>query len=129
MPKSPAILLIALGFLLFLSRHETAQAESAHDRVALMLSGSGCPSIRQPLTTDLQSHPAVLHVEPDLIPDHVLVDLARERLTQEELAAIVNEVIGGRQCHAEIMKSCISAEPPSRHFDSAQPAAEQAHSH
>lgn len=102
-------LLLSLTF--FLSIQGIAQAESGHDRVALFLSGPSCSSLRQTITTALQQQPGVLHVDHDLMPDHVLIDIVRQQLTDETLAAQVNATIGESQCRAEIMKSCITAGP------------------
>lgn len=113
MLNRPAILLLSLGLLLSIGG--TVRAESAHDRVALMLNGPDCSSVRNTLTTALQQQPGVLHVDADLMPDHVLIDIARSELTEETLAARANTAIGGSQCRAEIMKSCITAEPSSHH--------------
>lgn len=103
--------MLFIGLIVFLSLHETARAESAQDRVALMLSGPDCPSIQHAITTTLQQQIGVLRVDSDLMPDHVLIDILRPSLTEEALAATANAAIGGSRCRAEIMKSCITAEP------------------
>jgi hypothetical protein len=113
MLNRPAILLIGLSFVL--SIHETARAESAQDRVALMLSGPDCPSVRDRITAALQQQTGVVRVDADLMPDHVLIDSVRQEVTEETLAATAHAMIGGRQCRAELMKSCITAEPSSHH--------------
>ncbi len=113
MLNTPAILLVGLGFLL--SAIETARAEPAQDRIALMLSGPDCPALRNTVTAALQQQTGVLRANPDLMPDHVLIDIVRQHLTEEALAAIANQATAGSQCRAEIMKSCITAEPPPPH--------------
>lgn len=118
--KQPTILFI--GVIVFLSSHETARSESAHDRIALMLSGPDCLSVRHEITTTLQHQTGVLHVDPDFMPDHVLIDITQPSLTEETLAATANAAIGGSRCRAEIMKSCITAGPSSQHTDPPQPA-------
>ncbi|NOS76401.1 MAG: cation transporter [Nitrospira sp.] len=115
MPNRRTILLIGLS--LFLLRDDTAQAESTHERVTLMLSGPDCPSIRQRITTALHQQPGVLNVDPDLMPDHVLVDIVQSTLTDTTLAATAHTAIAGARCRAEIMKSCITAGPSSHHTD------------
>jgi hypothetical protein len=50
-------------------------------------------------------------------------------VTEETVAAIATAAIGGGQCRAEIMKSCITAELPSHDTDPPRPAYRQAHSH
>jgi hypothetical protein len=115
MPNRLTIPLIGLS--LFLSAHETARAESTHDRVALMLSGPDCPSVQKMMASTLRQQTGVLHVDTDLMPDHVLVDIARQELTEETVAVTANKAMSGSQCRAEIMKSCITADmaahPPS----------------
>ncbi len=113
MLNKPAILLAGLS--LVLSAHETVRAESAQDRIALMLSGPDCPALRDKVTAALHLQTGVLHVDADLMPDHVLIDRARQDLTEETLAAAANAAVAGNQCRAEIMKSCITAEPPPPH--------------
>lgn len=112
MPNSLTMLL--LGLSLFLSIHETARAESGHERVALMLTGPDCLSSRQQVISALERQTGVLRADPDLMPGHVLIDIVRQHLTEEALAAIANQAIGGGQCQAEVMKSCITADmaPP-----------------
>lgn len=115
MPNRPRILLIGLS--LFLSAHETARAESTQDRVALMLSGPDCPSVQKMMAATLRQQTGVLHVDTDLIPDHVLVDIVRQELTAATVAVTANTAMSGSQCRAEIMTSCITANmaahPPS----------------
>ena len=127
MPNRLTIPLIGLS--LFLSAHETAQAESAHERITLMLSGPDCPSIRQRITTALYQQSSVLNVDPDLMPDHVLVDIVQSTLTDTTLAATAHTAIDGARCRADIMKSCITAGPPVHGIDSPQSADGPAHSH
>ena len=113
MLNKPAILLA--GLALFMSIHESARADSDRSRVALMLSGPDCPSLLDKVTAALQQQTGVFHVDTDLMPDHVLIDSARQDLTDELLAAAANTAIAGNRCRAEVMKSCITAEPPSPH--------------
>ena len=113
MLNKPAILLA--GLALFMSIHESARADSDRSRVALMLSGPDCPALRDKVTAALQQQTGVLHVDADLMPDHVLIDSDRQDLTDEFLAAAANTAIAGNRCRAEVMKSCITAEPPSPH--------------
>ncbi|HEX7767293.1 MAG TPA: hypothetical protein VF443_11300 [Nitrospira sp.] len=127
MLNRPTICLVSLSLLLAV--RETAHAESAQDRVALMLSGPGCPSVREGVTTALQQQAGVLRADPDLMPDHVLVDIVRPQMTEETVAAIANAATGGGRCRAEIMRSCITAELPNHGTDPPQSASSQAHSH
>lgn len=127
MPDRLTILLIGLSLVLIM--HNAVRAESTHERVALMLSGLDCPSSQQQVVSALEQQPGVLRADPDLMPDHVLVDIVRQQMTEETVAAIANTAIGGGQCRAEIMKSCITAELPIHDTDPPRPAYKQAHSH
>jgi len=127
MPDRLTILLIGLSFVLFM--HNAVRAESTHERVALMLSGPDCPSSQHQVVSALEQQPGVLRADQDLMPDHVLVDIVRQQVTEETVAVIANAAIGGGQCRAEIMKSCITAELPSHDTDPPRPAYRQAHSH
>lgn len=81
------------------------------------------------MAASLQQQTGVLHVDTDLMPDHVLVDIVRQELTEDTVIAIAKVAIGAVQCRAEIMKSCITAGPPQHNVDPLQPAYGQAHSH
>lgn len=129
MSNSLPILLLGLGLSFILSIPDTGRAESAHERVALMLTGPDCLSLRQQIVSALEQQTGVLRADHDLMPDHVLVDIVRSHLTEEELTAIANQAISGSQCRADIMKSCITAGPPAHGIDSPQSADGQAHSH
>jgi hypothetical protein len=128
-PMSNSLPILLLGLSLFLSIPDTGRAESAHERVALMLTGPDCLSLRQQIVSALEQQPSVLHADPDLMPDHVLVDIVRSHLAEEELTAIANQAISGGQCRADIMKSCITAGPPVHGIDSPQSSDGPAHSH
>jgi hypothetical protein len=127
MPNRLTILLIGLSLVLFM--HNAVRAESTHERVALMLSGPDCPSSQQQIVSALEQQTGVLRADQDLMPDHVLVDIVRQQVTEETVAAIANAAIAGGQCRAEIMKSCITAEMPSHDTGPSRPAYRQAHSH
>mgnify|MGYP001160699245 FL=1 len=126
---SNSLPILLLGLSLFLSIPDTGRAESAHERVALMLTGPDCLSLRQQIVSALEQQPSVLRADQDLMPDHVLVDIVRQQMTEETVAGIANAATGGGQCRAEIMKSCITAELPSHGIDSPQSSDGQAHSH
>ena len=102
---------VIAGIFLILSIELTALAESPHQRTALMLSGTDCPTFRRNLTAALQQHAGVLHVDMDLVPDHVLIDHIGQELTEDDLAAIANAAIPqDAKCHIDVMKSCITAD-------------------
>ncbi len=87
-------------------------ADTSHERVALFLSGQDCPSFRPSLAAELAQVPGVTRVEPDSVPDHVLIDVVGGQVTSEDLlAAARRRLIPGMRCRIEIMQSCISAGP------------------
>ena len=87
-------------------------ADTSHERVALFLSGQDCPSLRPSLAAELAQVPGVTRVEPDSVPDHVLIDVVSGQVTSEDLlAAARRRLIPGMRCRIEIMQSCISAGP------------------
>lgn len=92
-------------------------AETAQERVALSLSGPDCSSQRQSIVAALGRISDVDHVDPESVPDHVLVDIVRGAVTPEVLsAAAARSLPSSAQCQVEIMKSCITASPsPSHH--------------
>ena len=108
MLNKPAIFLVWLSLLL--GSHETGRAEPAQDRIAIMLSGPDCPALRNTVTAALQQQTGVLHVDADLMPGHVLIDIVRQHLTEAELIAVAKKASGEGHCKAEVMRSCISTD-------------------
>lgn len=94
-----------------------AAAEISQERVALVLSGSDCSAQRQSIVAALAQIPGVARVDPDSVPEHVLVDVSSGLVVPEELlAAARRALVGSLRCQVDIMKSCISAGPsPLRH--------------
>ena len=87
-------------------------ADTSHERVALFLSGQDCLSFHRSLAAELAQVPGVTRVEPDSVPDHVLIDVVGGQVTSEDLlAAARRRLIPGMRCRIEIMQSCISAGP------------------
>ena len=87
-------------------------ADTSHERVALFLSGQDCLSFHRSLAVELAQVPGVTRVEPDSVPDHVLIDVVSGQVTSEDLlAAARRRLIPGMRCRIEIMQSCISAGP------------------
>ncbi|WP_146216196.1 hypothetical protein [Nitrospira lenta] len=81
------------------------------------------------MTSTLRQQTGILHVDTELMPDHVLVDIVRQELTEEAVAIIANTAMRGSQCRVEIMKSCITAGLPAQDIDSPQLADGSAHTH
>lgn len=88
-------------------------AEPSRERVAFSMSGQDCSSQRRSIVSALMRIPGVRQVDPDSVPDHVLVDIDGGAVTQEALKSAVDRSLPhDRPCHIEIMKSCISASLP-----------------
>jgi hypothetical protein len=115
--------------ILLVSGVSSIQAEGPYDRVALMLLGEACLSVRSQLVSALSKQTGVQQVDPDLVPNHVLIDYARQQLSESELVIMANAVLAGAQCRVEIMKSCITAGPPVLGIDPLGPSDGQAHTH
>ncbi len=92
-------------------------AEPSHERVALSLSGQDCSSQRRSIVSALTKIPGVRQVDPDSVPDHVLVDVHGGALAPEALKSAADRSLpDDGPCRIEIMKSCISASlPPTNH--------------
>ncbi len=89
-----------------------ANADTSHERVALFLSGQDCPSFSRSLAAELGQVPGVTRVEPDSVPDHVLIDVVSGQVTPDDLLAVARRhVRPDTGCRVEIMQSCISAGP------------------
>jgi len=85
-------------------------ADTLHERVALSLSGPDCSSSRPAVAAEVARVSGVTRVDPDSVPEHVLVDAARAPdLPQALLDAAARGVPSGARCRVEIMKSCITA--------------------
>jgi hypothetical protein len=89
---------------------KSASGEPAMERATLRLSGQNCTSHRQAITARLEQTPGVIYFDMISVPDHVLIDHFRDRISAEDLSVIVNETIGiGESCRGEVMRSCITA--------------------
>ena len=105
--RTRCCLLLSVGCLA-----SPVNADTSHERVALFLSGQDCPSFQRSLAAELGRVPGVTHVEPDSVPDHLLIDVVRGQVTPEDLlAGARRHVHSDGRCQVEIMKSCISAGP------------------
>ncbi len=87
-------------------------AEPGSVRTTLMLTGQDCSNSRPTIVKALEQSEGIRQVYPNLMPDHLLVDHNSQELTEDQILAIVSTAFGeGRTCRAELMKSCISANP------------------
>lgn len=104
-------LLLSVGCLV-----SPVSADTSRERVALFLSGQDCPSSRRNIAAELAQVAGVTRVDPDSVPEHVLVDVVTGLAVPEHLLAVARRaVLAGKSCQVEIMKSCISAGPAQAH--------------
>jgi len=84
----------------------------ANERIALALSGQNCSLHRQAIAKTLSQVPGVIRIDMDLIDGHVLIDRIQDERTAADFQTIINGVLpSDAQCRAEVMESCISADP------------------
>ena len=84
----------------------------ANERIALALSGQNCSPYHQSIAKTLSQVPGVTRIDMTLIDGHVLIDRIQDQRTAEDFRTIVNSILPSEaQCRAEIMESCISADP------------------
>ena len=103
----PSYLLLA-GLLSFASGNAFAMDE----RVTLMLTGPACTESHAAISHALEQTTGVRHVDLQAVPGHILVDVETGSVTAEALENQVNGILATHSsCRAEIMKSCISADP------------------
>jgi hypothetical protein len=103
--------LVSAGFVLAMSMTGVAHAEAVRERTALMLSGRDCPAQRQAIIQRFTEAAGVTRIDMSILPDHVMIDRVGDRMTAEDFATLVNEIMAGDgHCHAEVMKSCITAD-------------------
>lgn len=89
-----------------------AAAETSQERVALFLSGPDCSAQHQSIVAALTPISGVVRVDPDSVPEHVLVDVSSGVVVAEDLLVATRRVLPSAvSCQVEIMKSCISAGP------------------
>jgi copper chaperone CopZ len=102
------LIVLTIGFF-FIS--QLSFAESSLERITLFLNGTGCQASVAKIETALNGLDGVRAVDARSIPQHVLVDVARDRLTAGEIADRVTSV-GGREtsCRVSVMESCITAD-------------------
>ena len=91
-----------------------ANTFAMQERITLMLSGSACTMSHGAIDHALQQTTGVRHIDLQAVPGHALIDIEAGTVTAEALEHQVNDILSTRPaCRAEIMKSCISADPRS----------------
>jgi hypothetical protein len=91
-----------------------APAEASHaamERVPIVLIGPGCDTHENELSRALLTLQGVNAAHFHRIADHVLVDITVGIIMPEELVHHLNTAATSWQCRAEIMQSCITADP------------------
>ena len=91
-------------------------AFAMEERITLMLTGPACTENHAAISQALEQTTGVRHVDLQAVPDHILVDVETGTVTAEALEEQVNSILATHvSCRAEIMKSCISADPQPPH--------------
>jgi hypothetical protein len=102
------VCLLLAGFMSCLPGHTFAMQE----RITLMLTGPACTTSQETIDQALRQTTGVRHIDLQAVPGHILVDIETGTVTATTLEDRVNDVLATPpSCRAEIMKSCISADP------------------
>jgi hypothetical protein len=105
-------LMLAMALTVGLAVFQLAEAShAAMERVPVALTGPGCDSHENELSRTLLTMQGVNSAHFHRIPDHVLVDITVGMIVPEELVRHLNTAATSWQCRAEIMQSCITADP------------------
>ena len=105
-------LMLAMALTVGLAVFQPAEAShAAMERVPVALTGPGCDSHENELSRTLLTMQGVNAAHFHRIPDHVLVDITVGMIVPEELVRHLNTAATSWQCRAEIMQSCITANP------------------
>lgn len=99
---------LTLGLAVF---QPDGASHAAMERVPVALTGPGCDTHENELSRALLTLQGVNAAHFHSIPDHVLVDITVGMITPEELVHHLNTAATSWQCRAEIMQSCITADP------------------
>ena len=105
-------LMLAMALTVGLGVFQPARAsQAAMERVPVALTGPGCDTHENELSRALLTLQGVNAAHFHRIADHVLVDITVGIITPEELVHHLNTAATSWQCRAEIMQSCITADP------------------
>lgn len=108
-------LLLAMALTVGLAIFQPAEAShAAMERVPIVLIGPGCGTHENELSKALLALQGVNAAHFHRIADHVLVDITVGIIASEELVHHLNTAATSWQCRAEIMQSCITADPAPR---------------
>ena len=105
-------LVLAMALTVGLAVFQPAEAShAAMERVPVALIGPGCDTHENELSRALLTLQGVNAAHFHRIADHVLVDITVGIIVPEELVHHLNTAATSWQCRAEIMQSCITADP------------------
>ena len=105
-------LMLAMALTVGLAVFQPAEAShAAMERVPVVLIGPGCDTHENELSRALLTLQGVNAAHFHRIPEHVLVDITVGIIVPEELVHRLNTAATSWQCRAEIMQSCITADP------------------
>lgn len=105
-------LMLAIALIVGLAVFQPAEAShAAMERVPVALTGPGCDTHENELSRALLALQGVNAAHFHRIADHVLVDITIGKIAPEELVRHLNTAATSWQCRAEIMQSCITADP------------------
>ena len=105
-------LMLAMALTVGLAVFQPAEASrAAMERVPIVLIGPGCDTHENELSKALLALQGVNAAHFHRIADHVLVDITVGKIAPEELVHHLNTAATSWHCRAEIMQSCITADP------------------
>ncbi len=105
-------LMLAMALTVGLAVFQPAEAShAAMERVPVALTGPGCDTHENELSKALLALEGVNAAHFHRIADHVLVDITVGIIAPEKLVHHLNTAATSWQCRAEIMQSCITADP------------------
>ena len=99
---------LTLGLTVF---QPVGASHAAMERVPVALTGPGCDTHENELSRALLTLQGVNAAHFHRVADHVLVDITVGIIVPEELVHHLNTAATSWQCRAEIMQSCITADP------------------
>ena len=105
-------LMLAIALIVGLAVFQPADtSHAAMERVPVALIGPDCSTHENELSRALLTLQGVNAAHFRRIADHVLVDITVGKISPEELVHHLNTAATSWQCRAEIMQSCITADP------------------
>lgn len=97
------------GLLAILS-FSPALAGAPHERIAIMLTGSGCHEIQQTVEPALRHSNGVVAVDGTSVPGHLLIDVEEGKTSAQDLLTVIHASAHNTlSCQIDVMRSCITA--------------------